>query len=108
MLITKAASIYEREKSISAVCKTLHISDWKAIKLLISAGIYPTPMAVKVKVLREQQHTDTEICAILNITKNSLQKYSPYKKCIYNDALTLNAVRIRTSRARRRKKSEYK
>lgn len=98
MLITKAAEIYKKNHNIEATSRELHLSSWKTVKLLISAGIYPTPTAKKIKDMREKEYSEQEICSALGITLKTLAKYTPYYRCVYNDHLSANAVKIKKCR----------
>lgn len=56
----------------------------KIRKILVTAGVYETPISRQVKELYEEGKTVSEICKLMNLSAASVNGYLPYKKAIYN------------------------
>ena len=55
----------------------------KIRKILVTAGVYETPISRQVNELYEEGKSVAEICKIMNLSVASVNGYLPYKKAIY-------------------------
>lgn len=99
-LIDKVANTYKKTGSLKETAKIHHISEQKVRKLLITKGVYSTPLADKIANLHAQGLTSKEIEDKLKMSRAAVNSYLPYEKAIYGDQLSENARRIRKSRDR--------
>lgn len=95
---------YNATGSIKETAKIYEISEQKVRKILITKGVYSTPLSDKINKLRDQGLTPTEISKKLNISRAAVNSYMPYSKGQYkSDSPSENALRIRKSRDKRDK-----
>lgn len=93
---------YKSGMPMSELCQWNGMSRSKIIKILITEGVYTNETYDRIKDMRENGKSDWEIMDRLDINKNTLNMYTPYKKAIYNlDNASVNAKRIRKSRQKR-------
>ena len=85
-----AVALYNSEMSLQAIGDALNLNPIKVRKLLITAGVYESEVAEKVKntfeEYRETQNYKEAILStanILNLSKASVTSYLPYKKGVY-------------------------
>ena len=85
-----AVALYNSEMSLQAIGEELGLNPIKVRKLLITAGVYESEVAEKVKntfeEYRETQNYKEAILStanILNLSKASVTSYLPYKKGVY-------------------------
>ena len=79
----------------------------KIRKILVTAGVYETPISRQVNELYEAGKSVAEICKIMNLSVASVNGYLPYKKAIYKmEERSLLAERL--VRFRRRKEAVEK
>ena len=109
-----AVALYDSELSLQAIGKELGLNPIKVRKLLITAGVYESEVAEKVKntfeEYRETQDYKTSIlstAATLEISKASVTSYLPYQKGVYfpsteKDKISVGAERQRRYRAMKR------
>ena len=109
-----AVSLYDSELSLQAIGEELGLNPIKVRKLLITAGVYESEVAEKVKntfeEYRETQDYKTSIlstAATLEISKASVTSYLPYQKGVYfpsteKDKISVGAERQRRYRAMKR------
>lgn len=83
MKILEALKLYANLGSVAQVARVMHVSPAKAVKLLITGGCYPTERARWIAVLRERGLTDAEIRQRLDVSRDALNKYTPYCRCVY-------------------------
>ncbi len=82
-------ALYNSEMSLQAIGDDLRLNPIKVRKLLITAGVYESEVAEKVKntfeEYRETQNYKEAILStanILNLSKASVTSYLPYKKSV--------------------------
>ena len=82
-----AVALYDSEMSLQAIGDVLNLNPIKVRKLLITAGVYESEVAEKVKntfeEYRETQDYKTSILSTANtlkLSKASVTSYLPYKK----------------------------
>ena len=109
-----AVALYDSELSLQAIGEELGLNPIKVSKLLITAGVYESEVAEKVKntfeEYRETQDYKTSIlstAATLEISKASVTSYLPYQKGVYfpsteKDKISVGAERQRRYRAMKR------
>ena len=85
-----AVALYDSEMSLQAIGDELGLNPIKVRKLLITAGVYESEVAKKVKNIfeeyRETQDYKTSILSTANtlkLSKASVTSYLPYRKGVY-------------------------
>ena len=107
-----AVALYDSEMSLQAIADELGLNPIKVRKLLITAGVYESDVAEKVKntfkEYRETQDYKTSILSTakaLNLSKASVTSYLPYEKGVYfpntadKEKISVGAERQRRYRA---------
>ena len=86
----RAMALYDSEMSLQAIGDELGLNPIKVRKLLITAGVYESEVAKKVKNIfeeyRETQDYKTSILSTANtlkLSKASVTSYLPYRKGVY-------------------------
>ena len=110
-----AVALYEEECSLQSIADALDLNPIKVRKLLITAGVYESDVAEKVKNIfeeyRETQDYKTSILSTANtlqLSKASVTSYLPYKKGVYfpstaeKEKISVGAERQRRYRAMKR------
>ena len=110
-----AVAFYDSEISLQAIGDALNLNPIKVRKLLITAGVYESEAAEKVKntfeEYRETQDYKTSILSTakaLNLSKASVTSYLPYNKGVYfpstaeKEKISVGAERQRRYRAMKR------
>ena len=110
-----AVALYDSEMSLQAIGDELGLNPIKVRKLLITAGVYESEVAEKVKntfeEYRETQDYKTSILStanILQLSKASVTSYLPYQKGVYfpstadKEKIGVGAERQRRYRAMKR------
>ena len=114
-----AVALYDSEMSLQAIGDELGLNPIKVRKLLITAGVYESEVAEKVKntfeEYRETQDYKTSILSTANtlkLSKASVTSYLPYKKGVYypstafKEKISVGAERQRRYRAMKRWRDE--
>ncbi len=103
-----AVALYDSELSLQAIGEELGLNPIKVRKLLITAGVYESEVAEKVKntfeEYRETQDYKTSIlstAATLEISKASVTSYLPYKKGVYFPSTEKEKISVGAERQRR-------
>ena len=112
-------ALYNSEMSLQAIGDALALNPIKVRKLLITAGVYESEVAEKVKntfeEYRETKDYKTSILSTANtlkLSKASVTSYLPYKKGVYfpstadKEKISVGAERQRRYRAIRKLRSE--
>lgn len=110
-----AVALYDSEMSLQAIGDELGLNPIKVRKLLITAGVYESDVAEKVKntfeEYRETQDYKTSILSTANtlqLSKASVTSYLPYRKGVYfpstasKEKVSVGAERQRRYRAMKR------
>ena len=113
-----SVALYDSEMSLQAIGEELGLNPIKVRKLLITAGVYESEVAEKVKntfeEYRETQDYKTSILSTANtlqLSKSSVTSYLPYKKGVYfpstadKKKISVGAERQRRYRAMKRWRS---
>ena len=113
-----AVELSEEDCSLRFIADALTLNPIKVRKLLITAGVYESDVAEKVKntfeEYRETQDYKTSIrstAKALNLSKASVTSYLPYKKGVYfpsteKEKISVGAERQRRYRAMKRWKAD--
>ena len=113
-----AVALYDSEMSLQAIGDALKLNPIKVRKLLITAGVYESDVAEKVKntfeEYREIQDYKTALlstAAALDLSKASVTSYLPYQKGVYfpsteKEKISVGAERQRRYRAMKRWRSD--
>ena len=114
-----AVALYDSEMSLQSIADALNLNPIKVRKLLITAGVYDSEVAEKVKntfeEYRETQDYKTALlstAAILQLSKASVTSYLPYQKGVYfpstaeKEKISVGAERQRRYRAMKRWKAD--
>ena len=114
-----AVALYNSEMSLQAIADVLNLNPIKVRKLLITAGVYESNAAKKVKntfeEYRKTQDYKTSILSTANtlkLSKASVTSYLPYKKGVYfpstaeKEKIGVGAERQRRYRAVRKLRTE--
>lgn len=101
-------ALYEEECSLRSIADALTLNPIKVRKLLITAGVYESEVAEKVKntfeEYRETQNYKEAILStanILNLSKASVTSYLPYKKGVYFPSTEKEKISVGAERQRR-------
>ena len=110
-----AVALYDSEMSLQAIGEELGLNPIKVRKLLITAGVYESEVAEKVRATfqeyRETQDYKTSILSTANtlkLSKASVTSYLPYRKGVYfpstaeKGKISVGAERQRRYRAMKR------
>ena len=113
-----AVALDEEDCSLRSIADALTLNPIKVRKLLITAGVYESDVAEKVKntfeEYRKTQDYKTSIrstAKALNLSKASVTSYLPYKKGVYfpsteKEKISVGAERQRRYRAMKRWKAD--
>ena len=114
-----AVALYNSEMSLQSIADALNLNPIKVRNLLITAGVYDSEVAEKVKntfeEYRETQDYKTALlstAAILQLSKASVTSYLPYQKGVYfpstaeKEKISVGAERQRRYRAMKRWKAD--
>ena len=113
-----AVALYDSEMSLQAIGEELGLNPIKVRKLLITADVYESEVAEKVKntfeEYRETQDYKTSIISTsstLQLSKASVTSYLPYQKGVYfpsteKEKISVGAERQRRYRAMKRWKAD--
>ena len=114
-----AVALYEEDCSLQSIADVLNLNPIKVRKLLITAGVYESNAAKKVKntfeEYRKTQDYKTSILSTANtlkLSKASVTSYLPYKKGVYfpstaeKEKIGVGAERQRRYRAVRKLRTE--
>ena len=104
----RAVVLYNSEMSLQAIGDALNLNPIKARKLLITAGVYESEVAEKVKntfeEYRETQDYKNSILSTANalqLSKASVTSYLPYKKGVYFPSTEKEKISVGAERQRR-------
>ena len=114
-----AVELYDSEMSLQSIADALNLNPIKVRKLLITAGVYESDVAEKVKntfeEYRETRDYKTSILttsSTLQLSKASVTSYLPYRKGVYftstaeKGKISVGAERQRRYRAMKRWRDE--
>lgn len=95
--------LHEQGLTVRAIHLQLRISEYKVQKILCNAGIAPSARAAQVQALLQAGLSQDQIAARLGVSRRAIQRYIPYSRGLQNaDYPTINALRIRKSRAKKK------
>ena len=110
----RAMALYDSEMSLQAIGDELGLNPIKVRKLLITAGVYESEVAEKVKntfeEYRETQAYKTSILSTantLNLSKAAVTSYLPYKKGVYFPSTEKEKISVGAERKKRFRKMKW-
>jgi len=102
-IIDDAVSVYQETRTIKGTAHKLGISDQKARKLLITAGVIQPEKSRQALLYLSRGLKREEVAQRLNINAATLSTYLPYARPVYNQPTrSKNAERLSAWRKRRR------
>ena len=114
-----AVALYEEDCSLQSIADALALNPIKVRKLLITAGVYKSNTAKKVKNTFEEYRKTQDYktatlttAAVLKLSKASVTSYLPYQKGVYfpstadKEKISVGAERQRRYRAVRKLRTE--
>ena len=114
-----AVALYEEDCSLQSIADALALNPIKVRKLLITAGVYKSNAAKKVKNTFEEYRKTQDYktatlttAAVLKLSKASVTSYLPYQKGVYfpstadKENISVGAERQRRYRAVRKLRTE--
>ena len=102
-LVMSVVRLYEQGLPIARISKQLKVSEQKTRKILITTGVWSNDISRKIAALKEEGKSIEEIQKIVGMSRNAVLSYLPYDRGMKNAEFpTLNAIRIRESRERRK------
>lgn len=88
------------------IAKRAGISLQKVRKILITAGAWSDETSEKIWKLRANGMSVPEIAEELGVKTNTVWRYLPYSKGMYNQEYpTINAIRVRNSKRKAKEKA---
>ena len=106
-LIESVCHEYKAGKTIRKIAKEMELSAVKVRKILITGGVYSSPLSTQIDALYKDGKKPSEIAIILNTTTANVNSYLPYERIIYKmEKRSVGANR--QQRYRDRKKREIK
>ena len=103
-----AVALYGEDSSLQSIAYALTLNHIKVRKLLITAGVYESDVAEKVKntfeEYRETQDYKTSILStakVLKLSKASITSYLPFKKGVYFPSTEKEKISVGAERQRR-------
>ena len=103
-----AVALYEEDCSLQSIADVLNLNPIKVRKLLITAGVYESEVAEKVKntfeEYRETQDYKISILSTANtlkLSKASVTSYLPYQKGVYFPSTEKEKISVGAERQRR-------
>lgn len=100
--MTAVIRLYEQGEPIKRIAHRLSLSEGKVKKILITAGLYSTPLTKDIAARAKAGQTVDEIAAALGMSKNGVLNNMPYSKGMYNaEYPSQNALKIRKCRLRK-------
>lgn len=99
-IMDNVVSDYQKTESMKESARLNGISEQKVKKILITKGIYSTPLSDTIGKLAEQGLTADEIGDKLQVSRATVNMYTPYSKTVYNDSPSINAQRIKKTRGK--------
>lgn len=102
-LMTSVLRLHEQGLSLKGIAHQLKISEQKARKILITAGAWSSPLSLKIAALLDSGKSVGQIAEDLEMTRNAVLSYTPYDRGMKNaEYPSINALRIRKSRAKKK------
>jgi len=96
----KIVSDYKETNTIQRVAKVNSVSLVKVRRILISEGLWSSPLSDKIKPLWESGMSTKEISRMLNVSIKTVQAYAPYSRGTYGEKASGDAKRSAAYRQR--------
>lgn len=105
-LVTSTVELRKKGLSLKQISRELNISEQKARKILITAGLWSSETCEKITALTKKGLSIDQITAETHLTRNAVLSYMPYDRGMQNtENPTVNALRIRKCREKKEKKN---
>lgn len=105
-LVTSTVELHKKGLSLKQISRELNISEQKARKILITAGLWSSETCEKITALTKEGLSIDQITAETHLTRNAVLSYIPYDRGMQNtENPTVNALRIRKCREKKEKKN---
>ncbi len=102
-LIQKTIMLYKKTGSLNRTPKLTGVSLQKVRRILMTNGLYENKHYNDIKSLHDQGLSTKDIAVQLNLSTKYVNAHMPYEKGLYKtERPTLNAIKIRECRARKR------
>lgn len=82
--VEEMVKCYNAGMSAKELARWNNISLDKAIKILVTEGVYTSEVYDQIKYYREIGKTEYEISNLMDLGKSAMNRYTPYKKGQYN------------------------
>ncbi len=106
-LVKSVIALHGQGLSLKQTAARMNCSPEKVKKILITAGLYKSPRSEEIARLAAEGLTEDQIADKLGISKKAVNTYTPYTRGMQNaDYPTINALRIRKCRAKKKEKKE--
>ena len=109
-----AVALYDSEMSLQAIADALNLNPIKVRKLLITAGVYESEVAERIKntfeEYRETQDYKISILSTANdlqLSKASVTSYLPYQKGVYFPSTEKEKISVGAERKKRFRKMKW-
>lgn len=103
-LVAAAVDLCKKGLSLKQIGRELAISEQKARKILITAGLWSSETCEKVADLTKEGLSIDQIMDETRLSRNAVLSYMPYDRGMQNaETPTANALRIRKCRERKAK-----
>jgi hypothetical protein len=103
----RVLELYAEFGKIKPTARAAGISEQTVRKLLITAGAYSCELSNTVKHMLESGMTIAEIASTLGKSENAVRSYMPYEKGTYLKPPSVNALRIRKHRQKRKDNGKH-
>ena len=105
-LIENVCHEYKTGKTIRKIAKEKELSAVKVRKILITGGVFSSPLSTQIDALNKDGKKPSEIAIILNTTTANVNSYLPYERIIYKmEERSVEAARQQRYRDRKREKN---
>lgn len=76
--------LYRRHKNLRRTAAEAKISAQKARKILVTAGVYNTPIAIKIRGMYSRGYGAEKISRVIGLGVKAVNSYLPYARGMYN------------------------
>lgn len=104
--VDRILSVYADRKSIKGVKKIVGVSDHRIRKVLTANGITINVTHKKILEMHDKGMTVSDIASTLRISESVVQSYLPPVRPIYRINPSVNALRIKKCREKKKNKED--
>ena len=103
-LIESVCHEYKAGKTIRKIAKEMELSAVKVRKILITGGVFSSPLSTQIDALNKDGKKPSEIAILLNTTTANANSYLPYERIIYKiEERSVEAARQQRYRDRKKR-----